>query len=99
MPSTARGLGTTTAELSQMSATEQLKYVEKYWAPFKGKIASGADLYLATFYPAGVGKSDEYRLGGSKVARLNPIFDLDQNGQITAGEFRAYYGQRFPELA
>jgi peptidoglycan hydrolase-like protein with peptidoglycan-binding domain len=99
MPSTAKGLGTTTTALRQMSAVEQLKYVEKYYAPFKGKINSGADLYLATFYPAGVGKSDGYGLGGSKVANANPIFDLDRNGQITAGEFRQYYANRFPELA
>jgi peptidoglycan hydrolase-like protein with peptidoglycan-binding domain len=99
MPATARGLGTTTEALSKMSATEQLKYVEKYFAPFKGKITSGTDLYMATFWPAGVGKPDSYNIGGAEVARVNKIFDLDKNGQITAGEFRQYYRQRFPELS
>jgi plastocyanin len=99
MPATARGLGTTTDALSKMSATEQLKYVEKYFAPFKGKIKSGTDLYMATFWPAGVGKPDSYNIGGAEVARVNKIFDLDKNGQITAGEFRRYYAQKFPELA
>ena len=99
MPATARGLGTTTEALSKMSATEQLKYVEKYFSPFKGKIKSGTDLYMATFWPAGVGKPDAYNIGGAEVARVNKIFDLNKNGQITAGEFRRYYAQKFPELA
>jgi len=99
MPSTAKGLGTTTEALSKMSATEQLTYVEKYFKPYAGKIKSGTDLYMATFWPAGVGKPDSYNIGGAEVARVNKIFDLDKNGQITAGEFRQYYAKRFPELA
>jgi hypothetical protein len=98
MPATARGLGTTTDALAKMSAVEQLKYVEKYYAPFAGKIKSGTDLYMATFWPAGVGKGDDYKIGGAEVARVNKIFDLDKNGQITAGEFRRYYAQRYPDL-
>ena len=99
MPATARGLGTTTEALSRMSATEQLAYVEKYYAPFKGRINSGTDLYLATFWPAAVGKPDSYNIGGAEVARVNGIFDLNKNGQITAGEFREYYRRKFPALA
>lgn len=99
MPATAKGLGTTTEALSKMSGVEQLKYVEKYFAPFAGKIKSGTDLYMATFWPAGVGKPDSYNIGGAEVARVNKIFDLDKNGQITAGEFREYYRRRFPELS
>ena len=99
MPATARGLGTTTEALSKMSALEQLSYVEKYYTPFKGKITSGTDMYMATFWPAGVGKPDSYNIGGAEVARVNPIFDLNKNGQITAGEFREYYRKRFPELS
>lgn len=98
MPATAKGLGTTTEALSKMSAVEQLKYVEKYYAPYKGKIKSGTDLYMATFWPAGIGKPDSYNIGGAEVARVNKIFDLDKNGQITAGEFRRYYAQKYPEL-
>lgn len=98
MPDTAEGLGTTTAELGQMSALEQLEYVEKFYAPNAGKYSSGEDLYLGTFYPAATGKSDDYNIGGALVAEQNPIFDLNGNGQITAGEFREYYRNRFPAL-
>ena len=104
MPATARGLGTSTQALRGMSALQQLDYVERYYAPFAGRIRSGADLYLATFYPAAMGRGDDWVLGSQNgtagtVARANPIFDLDRNQQITAGEFRRYYNQRFPELA
>lgn len=99
MPDTARGLGTSVEALKNMSATEQLKYVEKYFKPYAGKIKSGPDMYMATFWPAGLGKPDSYNIGGATVARQNPIFDLNRNGQITAGEFREYYRRRYPELA
>jgi hypothetical protein len=57
MPATARNhLGTTTEELSQMSAEEQLDYVKKYYEPFKGRLKSVDDVYLATFMPYYVGK-------------------------------------------
>ena len=104
MPATARGLGTTTAALKQMSAMRQLDYVERYYAPYAGRIRSGADMYLATFYPAAMGKSDSWVLGSQNgtartVARYNPIFDTNRDGQITAGEFRRYWNTRFPALA
>jgi peptidoglycan hydrolase-like protein with peptidoglycan-binding domain len=101
MPATARALGTTTAALRNMSATDQLKYVEKYFQPYKGKIHNATDLYIATFYPAALGKPDSWVMGGQNgtagaVARANPIFDLNRDGRITAGEFREYYRRRFP---
>ncbi len=99
MPDTAKALGTTTEALSKMSATEQLGYVEKFYSSFKGKLKSGSHMYLATFWPAAVGKGDDYKIGGAQVAKQNPAFDLNKDGQITAGEFREYYKKRFPALA
>jgi peptidoglycan hydrolase-like protein with peptidoglycan-binding domain len=103
MPATARALGTSTEALRNMSPTQQLDYVEKYFQPYKGKIHSAADLYMACFYPAALGKPDDWVMGGQNgtagaVARANPIFDLNHDGQITAGEFRRYYAQRFPNV-
>lgn len=104
MPATARGLGTTTAALRNMSAMQQLDYVERYYAPYAGRIRTGADMYLATFYPAAMGRPDDWVLGSQNgtagvVARANPIFDTNRDGQITAGEFRRYWNNRFPALA
>lgn len=55
MPRTARNLGTTTDELARMTAVEQLDYVQKYFAPFKGKCKTLSDVYMAILWPAAVG--------------------------------------------
>lgn len=62
--STAKGLGTSTALLAQMTAVQQLAYVEEY---FKGKVKPGmglAELYLAIFFPAAINRSDDTILMG-----------------------------------
>lgn len=60
MPDTAKWLGTTVAQLKNMSNVEQLDYVYKYYEKFWNKIHSYTDLYLATFYPVAIGKPDSY---------------------------------------
>lgn len=60
MPSTAKGLGTSTADLYNMSNVEQLKYVEKYFRPYKDKIKSYLDLYLVTFFPVALSKPNDW---------------------------------------
>lgn len=57
MEFTASELGTTTAKLAQMSAVEQLAYVEKFYAhndPNK-RISSLEDTYMAVLAPACIG--------------------------------------------
>jgi hypothetical protein len=56
MPKTAARLGTTTEALRQMSAGAQFTYVEQYLRPFKGKLKTQPDVYMAVFYPAYVGR-------------------------------------------
>ena len=62
MPSTAKDLGTSSEELSKMSAVEQLKYVDKYFkqvgldksakeAKSKGKKVTASTLYSKVFLP------------------------------------------------
>lgn len=100
MPATARGLGTTTEALKSMSATQQLDYVAKYYAPYNGKLHNATDLYTVTFYPAMLGKPDSYVVGGANaglIARENPIFDIDRDGVITAKNFRDYCKRKFGE--
>lgn len=55
MPSTAKGLGTTTAQLAKMTPIEQLVYVEKYFEPYIGKMDRLVDCYFAVLYPAAMG--------------------------------------------
>ncbi len=81
MPETAKNLGTSTFELRKMSGVKQLDYVYKYFRPYKGKLNSYGDLYLAVFYPYALDKGDDYVIGSEKggyyqslVARQNPAF-------------------------
>jgi len=63
MPSTARGMGTTTDELAQMSAKQQMKYVEKYLMRKKKNSKSFSqptDVYMAVFFPVAMGKGGDF---------------------------------------
>jgi len=62
MPETAKWLGTTTEKLKNMTNIKQLNFVKKYYKPYKDKIKSYQDLYLATLYPFAIGKPDDYIL-------------------------------------
>ncbi|MGM9819565.1 MAG: transglycosylase SLT domain-containing protein [Candidatus Onthomorpha sp.] len=100
MPSTAKSLGTTTAALKAMSNVEQLDYVYKYYKPYITKLNSYPDLYLATFFPIALGKSDEWVLQSSglsakTIARANPAIDLNKDDKITVGEFKEYCYKKF----
>ncbi|MCK5788289.1 MAG: transglycosylase SLT domain-containing protein [Chlamydiia bacterium] len=97
MPETAKGLGTTIDEIYDMSFEQQLDLTGKYFRQHGKKwdeAKTATDLYSLVFYPAMVGKSDNYVLGGDKrsgiVAKQNKIFDLNGDGKISAGEFRKW---------
>ncbi|MGB7569198.1 MAG: transglycosylase SLT domain-containing protein, partial [Chitinivibrionales bacterium] len=91
MPSTAKGLGTTTEELKKMTAEKQLDYVEKYFSPYKGKIKNLDDVYMAILWPAAVGKADDYVLfeKGTTAYTQNAGLDSDSDGKITKSETAA----------
>lgn len=88
MPKTAIGLGTTVDKLAAMTAEEQLEYVYKYFLPYKGKLKTLSDLYMAILYPVAVGKPDDYVLfvDGTIAYRQNKGLDLDLNQKITKAE-------------
>lgn len=88
MPETAASLGTDTDTLAKMSRTEQLAYVEKYLQPYKGKLKTLTDTYMAVLYPIAVGKGDNFTLfsQGSVAYRQNSGLDLNRDGAVTAGE-------------
>ncbi|MBO0947001.1 transglycosylase SLT domain-containing protein [Fibrella forsythiae] len=56
MASTALKLGTTTGALRSMSRVQQLDYVLKYLKPYRGRMTSAFDVYIAVHYPAQLGK-------------------------------------------
>jgi len=92
MPSTARGLGTNTEALRNMSAVQQLDYVEKYLlktkrsAGFKSneKLSAG-QLYALVFLPARA-KREVLTTSNEKFYKWNSGTDINKDGKITRAE-------------
>ncbi|MEO7199051.1 MAG: LysM peptidoglycan-binding domain-containing protein, partial [Dokdonella sp.] len=87
LDSTARGLGTSTAQLSRMTSVEQLQYVEKYFTPFTGRLGTLEAVYTAVL--SGSPKPDPNTTlfsAGSNAYTQNRGLDLNGDGRITAGE-------------
>ncbi len=102
MPTTASELGTSTNALRSMSRVQQMEWVYKYYARYKSKIKRYADLYIATLFPAALGKPLNYvlqtsRLPANVIARANPLFDLNGDQKITVGEIEAKLLTRIPQ--
>jgi peptidoglycan hydrolase-like protein with peptidoglycan-binding domain len=102
MPATAASLGTTTAELKNMSAVEQLDYVYKYFKMVGVKPGMDlGDLYMAVFMPKYVGADDNTVLGqdgasgfSGKVYAQNKGLDKNKDGAITVADVKSSV-QRF----
>ncbi len=95
MPSTAGGLGTTITLLREMSNVEQLYWVHKYLKPYAYKFKSYTDVYLAVFFPAAIGKPQDYVLQTSSlsaglIANQNKALDTNNNNQLTVAEVEAW---------
>jgi hypothetical protein len=95
MPATATGLGTTTENIRKMDSVAQLDLVKRFYAPYRYALNDYPSLYLATFFPVALGKSDTWVLksdtiSASRVALQNPIIDLNGDQQITVEEFKEY---------
>jgi hypothetical protein len=102
MPATAKGLGTSTEALKAMTNVAQLDYVFKYLKPWKGRMKSYADTYMAIFFPAAIGKSRDYvletkNLKADTIATQNRIFDLNKDKKITKGEFEDFIMRKVPK--
>lgn len=96
MPSTARGLGTTTTVLKRMSNVQQLDYVLAYLRPYKGRMKSWVDVYLAVFYPKAMGNPN-FVITSDIVARQNKIFDLNKDLDISVDEIKTALRNNMPE--
>jgi len=98
LKSTAIKLGTTVDELAQMSFSQQLVYVAKYFSSF-GKLNTLEDTYLAVFYPKAIGLSSNAIIAsaGESVYEQNKGFDTTNKGYITKSDItstiRSVYNQ------
>ena len=107
MPRTAESLGTSIEELYNMTATEQLDYVEKYYK--MNRVRPGAtvgDLYILTFMPAAarvpanfvIGNRNGgrvFNLDAAKVYAQNKVFDQNKDGIFTKGDIVNTVNQRY----
>ena len=96
MPSTAVQLGVTVNQLAEMSAVEQLDYVEKYFEPYASRINTLSDMYMAILAPAYIGKAGTTPIySGGASYRLNSALDLNSDGKITKEEATSFIENRF----
>ncbi|MCA0232390.1 MAG: hypothetical protein LCH91_18110 [Bacteroidetes bacterium] len=94
---TAIELGTTQAQLAQMSQVQQLDYVDKYLNKWKAgsKVNSLADLYIIVFTPAYAGYSQSFVIGSQNgtstqraIYQANPAFK-NAKGYFTIADIGA----------
>lgn len=95
-------LGTTAEALSAMSAEDQLVFVERYFTErgYAGRMRTLADVYMAVFWPAAIGKPDDAALitdAASKAYVQNRGLDVDKDGQITKMEAASYVAKALAE--
>lgn len=98
---TAEGLGYNLSTILKMGYLQQLKLVEKYYLPYKGKIKSYADLYMVTFFPAALNKPASFifetsTLSRAKIAKQNKALDYGNKGYITKADFAKYVYSNLP---
>jgi hypothetical protein len=96
MPSVAKSLGTTTDELADMTAIDQLDFVEKYFQPYRGRMTTVSDVYMAILWPKAIGKPEAAILfqSPSKTYDQNKGLDVNNDGQVTKGEAAAKVFQK-----
>jgi hypothetical protein len=88
IPRTAEGLGTSTAELSRMTPTEQLGVVERYLSQpaYRGRVGTLEGLYSAVL-PGRIMESDDVIFRpGTEAYRDNRWLDTDGTPGITLRE-------------
>ncbi len=79
MPKTASGLGTSVSAIRTMNAKQQWPYVRRYFLPYRGRLSSQVDVFMAVFYPKAIGKGENYRFS-ALVTKYNP-------GIFTSGDY------------
>lgn len=101
MPQTAASLGTSTEELQNMSAVDQLDYVEKYIINNSGKYKDqekdAGTLYSIMFLPA---RADREILTseGENYYKNNKALDTNNDGNITKTEMAERVDRKYAEM-
>lgn len=90
MPSTAQGLGTSTAQLASMSSTEQLAFVASYFKPYAKRVRTLEDFYMAILMPKFIGCPPHtvvFDATNAPIAyKQNAGLDANKDMKVTVGE-------------
>lgn len=88
VPRTARALGTSTDALARMTAMEQLAFVGKYFLPYREKMRTLSDVYMAILWPRAIGKPEASVLFAAPATTYeqNKGLDVNRDGEVTKGE-------------
>jgi hypothetical protein len=97
------------SDIARMSFLSQMDLVQEYYKEIiritKKTPDSFVDTYLVTFFPAAIGKDDDFifqtkSLSASLIAKQNPIFAV--NGSIKKSNvtsmFQKWYGSTFDQI-
>ena len=96
MPATAKGLGTTTDQLAKLSQLDQLDWVKKYFIPYRNRIKTLEDCYMAIFYPAMIGRGNHETIPLTPLGyRQNKGLDLYHDFKISKYEAAQKIRERF----
>lgn len=103
MPATAKGLGTTTAALKELSRVEQLDWVLKFFQSMRLNAKAPApklqDLYLCVYWPAAVGKPDSYVVNAADSVQAKQNASLrSADGSITCASVGAAAAKWLPAI-
>ena len=101
MPSTAKRLGTTVEAIRRLDAAGQLPLVERYLAPFKGRLGSQQAVAMAVFYPVAMTWPEDKPFP-TAVQRANPgirtpadyVAKLLRRARLTSAEQVAVRGAK-----
>ena len=85
LPDTAAELGTSTADLAAMTAVDQMDYVGKYFNPYRNRLETVEDVYMAILWPAAIGKPNSWVLFSKPSAQYdrNSGLDTNKDGAVT----------------
>lgn len=96
-----RASGVLPQSVLSLDHLQQLDRVKTYFSPYRGKMTSYFDVYMVTFFPAGMGKPDNYvfqtsKLSAALIAKQNPAINKNKDGKITMVEFKEYVWNSTP---
>jgi hypothetical protein len=103
MPATAKGIGTSTDSLKQLSRVDQMDWVLKFFQALglnkKAPTPKLQDLYLCVYWPAAVGKPDSYIVNPADSIQAKQNKSLQAaDGSITCASVGAAAAKWLPAI-